>query len=260
MTKDLKALEAAAGALVRSETESLARRFGTMWDIRAGHALRNATHSRIDVAEAGTLLARHMSQPQLVPLVRVAAIFHAHDGACGDGAEHADAEMRKWPRAFTAERREIVRAAIVGLGAAGSRDEPGSTTVRELGTERTGLGGVQPELVRAIVADAHLAHLGSITALHRVVLALLEHRRERYPVPRGSDGSDVAPDRPDVVAWLHAAADTVEAHRWMLGASATVFPHRESNVAVLRQAAETYEAGGTWSALLEQARMRSGRP
>ncbi len=200
----------AARLLIQNEVAALERRFGTAWASRRGQALRNATHGGVDVLNEARELAGAVGlAPEALPLVELAAVFHAHHGTCGDGSIRADEQMRRWPQAFDARDRAVVRGAIEGLLPLSDDDAgplPRQRTATELGTALTaaafGRDG-EGDLVRAIVADADRVWAVRPEGLHRLLLAFVERERAALSVPGGSDGRDVAPDPRAVADWLH---------------------------------------------------------
>lgn len=259
---DVEARHGVARLLIRNEVGALERRFGTAWASRRGQLLRNATHSGVDVLREARELAGAVGlAPETLPLVELAAVFHAHHGTCGDGSIRADEQLRRWPQAFDAGDRAVVRAAIEGLLPLSDDDVgplPRQRTVAELGTGLTaaafGADG-EADLVRAIVADADRVWALRPAGLHRLLLAFVERERATLAVPAGSDGRDVAPDRRAVADWLLDAGAALLRGRWVLAATGLLLqPLLEERVERLRRAAVRFGAGEVaWRDLVTEA-------
>lgn len=258
-----------AGELVRRQERQLEDRFGTAWRFVNGRGFHTLTHSRFDVLHCAVKLAEatpivRLLDEELAPLVQVAAIFHAADGTCGDGGPAAAAELAKWPDSvFEARDAQLVANAIGA--AAPPRDGAGERSLISLrldaeldGEAFAGLS--QVDQLAAILADADRAHLGLRYGLHRTLLGIVERHREQLPVPAVSDGTEVAPDVELVLDGLAEAADACAAHRFVLAASAQLFPRREENERRLRDAADDLRQGRvTWPELVQLASWEGSR-
>lgn len=248
-----------AGELVRRHEQVLLDRFGTAWEFLGGNAHATYTHSRFDVLPAAQELAgAHAGQlvQETVPLVPLAAIFHAHEGRCGDGGPAAVDELAKWP-AFSEEDGTLLAAAIrCARPTHESWTAPSPVSIRlgagvdaEAFAELTEL-----DRLAAILADADRAHIGLRYGMHRTLLQIVAWHRDELQVPDRSDGSDLRPDPALVVERLLAAADAFASHRFVLAASERLFPHRDANVARIHAAVERLRDGAvTWPTLLQEA-------
>jgi hypothetical protein len=247
-----------ANEIVRRCEQRLMRRFGTAWAFRDGNAHATCTHSRFDVLLTAEALATvHAAQlaDETVPLVSLAAIFHAHEGSCGDGGAAAAAELARW-NVFGDADGALVADAIRDARPTEEHWAAPSPVAIELGArvEAARFGKLsEREQLAAILADADRSHIGLRYGLHRALLQFVDRHRDALAVPEVSDGSELTPDPELVAKRLEEAAEAFASHTFILEMSEVLFPRRAENVERVRDAAARLRAGYAWRALLEEA-------
>lgn len=265
-TSPRTAREKFADELVSRSEQHLEQAFGTVSQFAPDHAFHTLTHSRVDVLAAARRLAAtvpvvRLLERDLVPLLDVAAIFHAADGTCGKGAGAAREALMPWPTTvFDSRDRELIISTIeatkTAFGSLEGLPMVGARIGRRLdGQQVSELS--EGDLLGAVFADADRAHLGLPYGPHRLLLAIVERDHSTMGAGERSDGSDLTLGRAQLLGRLAAAAEECETHQWMLACSERAFPYREENAQFLREAIARVKAGTlAWPQLLAEAQAR----
>lgn len=276
MTKNLIERNRFASQLVERELADITHRYGNI--DRAGSSswlpYHNASHAK-DVHDASFATAQKLAatgriDPNDIPLVRIAAVFHDHEQNLGSGpneshsADIAVAALAERPDLFDVGDIAKVRAMILGTTVSFVKD-PSAPTAYPAGVR--GVPPIShPKLVQAanpsspleaVVADADLGALGHVTGLRQSLnlLAEMESKAGRLDLPRDAAGlRDVELSMGTMGTFLSAQHDLLSDHRYLLDINEKERgPQREENLRATDEAWAAVLQGASFGQVLDGA-------